>query len=345
MRKVFTKSLLSFLLLSYSWQAHAWGERGHHLVCEEASRLVKEEGLKDLLKTRSHVMGHLCNVPDIHWKSMPSNLTRVGNPTHYIEPDMAGFSIEETPTLFSEFLQQLSQSGNAIQLVHKVGTLWWRAEQLYNLAVEAGVQINTSAAPLNFQEEQQNELPYNLNTYNMMLNMGLMGHYLGDASMPYHNWADYDGYASGHGGIHAYYESVCPGEFGSELGVEVRDLAAQMPSVQVSTVPTTLKKLSREAVEEVAVVEALDVVLENSSELINEHGMTMRKAALRPAPAEQCPKFRPLITLEMARSAKTLARLWDKIYKDSGKPNLANYKSYRYPLTPDFVHPSYLPTE
>lgn len=338
-----------FSFSAFPWKAVAWGERGHHSICNEASRLVKEEGLKEFLKTRGHIMGHTCNVPDIHWKSLPSELTRIGNPTHFIEPDLVGFAIKDTPTLFDDFLRMLAGAGEASQLVHKVGTLWWRTEQFFNISLESASRIQESPLPLNGSEEQQNALPYNEAIYGMMTHMGIMGHFVGDSSMPYHNWADYDGYGAGHGGIHAYYESICPGEFGSELDVELRALALGLPDFSESYSPAELiKKIGIEAVNEVEVLQKLDTILEPSTQSVNEHGMTMRKPAVRPAPSEQCPNFKPLMLLQMARSAKTLAHLWDEIYVQAGRPNLAAYKSYRYPLTPDYVEPKYLnqiPTE
>lgn len=339
----FSFLIVIFSTLAFPWKAQAWGERGHHIICDEASRLVKEEGLREFLKVRGHVMGHTCNVPDIHWKSLPPEFTKIGNPTHFIEPDLVGISIKDTPTIFSDFIKKLSSVGDANQLVHKVGTLWWRADQLFNISVESASRISQSAVPINNSEEQLNTLPYNEAIYGMMTHMGIMGHFLGDSSMPYHNWADYDGYAAGRGGIHAYYESICPGEFGSDLGVNIRDLALTLPDFSKTLLPAeVVKKVSQEAVNEVVVLEKLDVVLEPSTQNVNEHGMTMRKPAVRPAPSEQCPNFKPLIVLQMARSAKALAFLWDQIYLQSGKPNLSAYKSYRYPLTPDFVHPKYL---
>lgn len=336
---------LVFGFSAFPWQAQAWGERGHHLVCDEASRLVQEKGLREFLKMRGHVMGHVCNVPDIHWKSLPSSVAGIGGPTHYIEPDMIGLSIKDTPTIFADFVKKLAAAGDPVQQANKVGTLWWRAEEFFNLAVESASKISATAVPVNGQEEQLNTLPYNEAIYGMMTNMGLMGHFLGDSSMPYHNWADYDGYGTGRGGIHAYYESICPGEFGSELGVQVRDVARKLPTTTSAyAVPDVVKRISLEAVEEVATVERLDVVLEASTQFVNEHGMTIRKQAVRPAPSEQCPKFRPLIVMQMARSARALAYLWDQVYIQSGRPNLSAYRSYRYPLTPDFVTPKYLQT-
>jgi hypothetical protein len=288
-------------------------------------------------------MGHACNVPDIHWKSLPANVSGIGNATHFLEPDMVNLQIKDTPTVFADFIAKLTGAGDPVQLVGKVGTLWWRADQLFNLAKESAALISASPLPANFTEEQSSDLPYNKAVYGMLLNMGLMGHFVGDAGMPYHNWADYDGYAAGHGGIHAYYESTCVGEFGSDLGLSVSQTARKL-RVAATLQPTeVMKKISSASVEEVPVVEKLDVILEASTQSVNDAGMTIKKPAVRPDPSVQCPKFRPLIVLEIARSARALALLWDQIYIQAGKPNLTGYKSYKYPLTPDFVVPTYLP--
>ncbi|MNL81910.1 hypothetical protein D3C87_2091530 [compost metagenome] len=43
----------------------------------------------------------------------------------------------------------------------------------------------------------------------------------------------------------------------------------------------------------------------------------------------------------MARGALLLANLWDEAYVQAGRPQLAAYKSYKYPFTVDFVAPDY----
>ena len=323
----------------------SWGEKGHHIVCDEATRLIKEEGLKALLKTRGHMMGHLCNIPDIHWKSLPSEVSGIGNPAHFLEPDMVGLSIKDLPTSFPDFMAKLAEHGDPTKLVNKVGSLWWRVDQLNNLAIESGKKIAANPPPQNFAQEQQSTLEYNVAVYGMMLNMGIMGHFLGDASMPYHNWADYDGFGSGHGGIHAYYEGTCPGEYGSDFNSQVHDAGLKIKTFKEGlSAIDVLKLVSTDAVAEVPTVEKLDKVLEPSTQTVTPEGMSIKKVALRPDPALQCPNFRPLITTQMAKSAKALAFIWDQIYIKVGRPGLAPYKSYRYPLAPVFIVPDYLMT-
>jgi hypothetical protein len=73
--------------------------------------------------------------------------------------------------------------------------------------------------------------------------------------------------------------------------------------------------------------------------------MKIKTAAERKPPEENLKNFSSLITEQMARSAVLLAQLWDQMYKEAGEPELKSYKSYRYPLTPEFVTPDYYTIE
>ena len=85
--------LLLFSVIFLSLQTLAWGGRGHHAICSAAPHLVKDDSLKNFLKFRPHTMGHLCNIPDIYWKSIGPDVSDLGNPTHYIDPELIGLKI------------------------------------------------------------------------------------------------------------------------------------------------------------------------------------------------------------------------------------------------------------
>jgi hypothetical protein len=56
-------------------------------------------------------------------------------------------------------------------------------------------------------------------------------------------------------------------------------------------------------------------------------------------------RYKGIIVTELSRSALLLAKLWDDAYVEAGRPRLIASKSYRYPLTVEFVAPDYLPAE
>ena len=87
-------------------------------------------------------------------------------------------------------------------------------------------------------------------------------------------------------------------------------------------------------------IEGLDVRIKNSIEKF-EKGMKIRTPAVR-APIQKLSKeWEELLIVHMARSSALISQLWDRAYKRAGKPNLNEYKSFRFPFEPEFVKPNY----
>ncbi len=314
-------------------QASAWGLRGHQSICESATFLVKEAGLKEFLAGLGPRMGHLCNIPDIHWRNLSQEQTQSGNPTHYINPENVQRSLQTLETRYSK-IQKLGGP----ETHSKVGSIWWRVDQFFERASEHGRKAKKAAPPKNSIEEQDAALPYNNAVYEMHVSMGVMGHFVADASMPFHNRVDYDGRAVGHGGIHAFYEDTCVNTWGADLSARIVERASSLGNEDFlktrRSVVERMKALSLKSAPEAEDILRLDVILEPSG--------AERRVASRKAPAEACPVYQDLMLVQMARSARLLAQLWDEIYVKAGRPPLKPYKSYRYPLQPDFVAPDYL---
>ncbi|KYG69311.1 hypothetical protein AZI87_08945 [Bdellovibrio bacteriovorus] len=349
------KSLLLVLLMATSTQALAWGGRGHDAVCRAASFLVKEPGLKEYLKNKPQMMGHLCNMPDFYWKSLGGEANQLGNPTHFIDIEVIGLDVKDIPVDFKKLQadftgkpNKFKNDGSTIKSIpQEFGSSWWRADQF--MRIIAGLQKDFALAtpPANFKEEQNNELPYNKLAYQMIVSMGLMGHFVGDNSQPFHTSADYDGYAAGHGGIHAYFEDSVVGEFDGDLDALVLKEARAMKNPEFLKPKTTIEKMKVLSVisnKEIAKILKLDPI-KKKSELKKEKGMELKTAAEREPASVAFKKMKPLIVTEMARGAVLLANLWDEAYISAGRPKIGAYKSYKYPFTVDFVAPDYITPE
>jgi len=344
------KQFLIGTLLSTFWIQHAgaWGEKGHHLICQLASREVKESELKKFFKTRGHTLGHLCNIPDIYWRSLPKEQSFAGNPTHFFESDVVNIELKDVPLSLKEFVAKVAAKNpgeSPRDLLTRTGTLWWRAEQFSQLATQAAQRASKALAPKeNILEGEADAEPYSVAVYEMFVDMGLMGHFVGDVSMPYHNISDYDGYAQKHGGIHGYYETQCVGEYDdAELDTQVEAAVAKIPDYSKNeSVVAVMKQLSVQAEKEVALVQKLDHILKPSVDKSDRHGLRKSVPAKRLPHEEGCAAFRPMIVKQLARSVKALAFFWDQIYAQGSRPKLERYRSFRYPLSPDFVPPSYI---
>lgn len=348
------KHLLVGLLLFSSVQAFAWGGRGHDTICRAASFLVKEKGLKEYLQHKPQMMGHLCNMPDFYWKSLGGEANKLGNPTHFIDIEVIGLDVKDIPVDFKKVEADYTGKPNAFKkdgstiksIPTEFGSSWWRADQFMRIIAGLKEDFAKATPPANFKEEQNNDLPYNKLVYQMVTSMGLMGHFVGDNCQPFHTTADYDGYGTGHGGIHAYFEDAVVGQFDGDLDYLVLKEARAMKKPEFLKPATTIEKMKVLSVisnKEIAKLLKIDPVTKPST-LVKEKGMEIKTAAERKSPAEAFKKMKPYIVTEMARGATLLANLWDEAYRNAGSPKLGAYKSYKYPFTVDFVAPDYFDT-
>jgi hypothetical protein len=329
------KRLILCLILVSSHYAFAWGERGHHVLCEAATRLVKNPDLAQFLQGRGHQAGHVCNIPDFHWRNLPSQ-TKVGENSHFLDPENLGYTVATLPTNFSDIAT--AKGLTKVQVAIDLGSLWWRADQFFRRAKTAAEAARLAPLPAP-ADAQNHEHPYNKAVYQFFTDLYLMGHFAGDASMPYHNTADYDGWKKGRGGIHSFYESACVSALGLNLTAEVHQAAE---ALRQQAVPWTnaidrIRAVSLHSVQDMAVLDSLDVILAPSVE-------SNKTYAKRPPVAEAAARFEPLITEELARSALLLSEMWDAAYEAGGKPNLKAYRSYQYPMSPDYVPVDYTST-
>ncbi len=341
--------LISLLVIALPTFAQAWGGRGHDAICETAAFLVKDKTLKEFLKSRAHTLGHLCNIPDTYWRSLKGDENKIGAPTHFIDPEVIGLKVNEIPLDYEKLITDYTGKDNKFKIGQKInsvsdelGSSWWRVDHFMRLI--SGLNFKDAPPPEGKKEFQDEALPFNAKAYEMFVNMGLMGHFVGDASMPFHNSADYDGYATGHGGIHSYYESDVVSEFGPDLTNEIYKKALSLKSPSFLKPKTSLEKmreLSTVSFKEMEKIIKLDPILKKSA-LVKDKSMGSKSEAERKSADVGYKIFRPMIIEQMARSSTLLANLWDEAYVASGKPDLSKYRSFKYPFTPDFVRPDYI---
>ncbi len=354
-------AMLSFvsILFGGSLSAQAWGGRGHYTICDAATHLVKDENLKIFLKTRNFMIGHLCNVPDTSWRDLSPEIVAINAPTHYINPEVIGLSLDKVPLDYKEIIRLFTGKGNEFKpgetiqsIPNDLGSVWWRVDQFMReiqkikpiFATKKPKEsplAPTGTAPLSAPVPD----PTALAIYQMMNFMGEMGHFVGDVSQPMHNTADYDGYGVGHGGLHGYYETGVVAEFSESLIVAIVAKAKTLHAPELfekGTAVERMRQMSVVAISELPLLYKLDPIIEPSSTK-DENGLTLKTPAKRQSTKVGLDVYSDLITLEMARSAKLLAILWDEAYASLGSLDLSKYRLYTFPFTPDFVIPDYYP--
>lgn len=204
----------------------------------------------------------------------------------------------------------------------------------------------------------------------MIVNMGLLGHFVGDGGQPFHSTADYDGYSQGHGGIHAFYEGDMVSQQDEKLLSDVvarakkllaeakkgkktkkstrttkkNKFKAKMPEGQyllVSSVLEKMRALSALSADDISPLLQKDPIVRKSV-IRYENGMELKTAAVRRSGSAATKALRPYVVKHLARSAALLAQMWDGIYEASGRPKIDQYRSYRFAFQPDFIGPDYL---
>lgn len=351
--------VFALLITFYSPKLSAWGGRGHTHICEAASHLVQHPELKAFLQSRGHIVAHLCNIPDTYWRSLTGEARTLGDPTHFVDPEIIGVTLDKIDLNYRRLVKEFTQKPNKFKegftissVPKEFGSVWWRGIQFFDLGRAEFKLASRQKPPGDRRQEQSEELLFNKHVYQGFVHLGLMGHFIGDAVQPLHLTADYDGYQRGHGGLHAYYEQEVVDELPINWTGQVHahalklkpDLMNKKGDKNFLTEKNLLKAfqlLSLESHKDTETLFKLDPIVEKST-IKDDKGLSLRTPAKRKPAKEVYKSFEPMIKSQMARSALYLARLWDEAYLN-GRKNwpISKYKSYRYPFTPEFVAPDY----
>ena len=314
--------------------ARAWGGKGHDWICQAATEVVTNEKLHAFLKGRAPLLSYLCNAPDTAWRDLSDELIFLGNPSHYLNPE----KVNSDPRTWGRDYQQFIKS-NSVTLTHRdLGSLWWRVDQFHRQALELRSKLR-SPPPQLPKELQDKTLPFNEAVFELLLQMGLIGHFIADASMPLHNDGDYDGEKVGHAGLHAYFENTMVDELTASdylamVQASQRLLKSKKSSFLQAEIPFSIvRELSLTARDKIPQLIRAD--------LLKEKGNPIKKP-LRLEIAKTKKLFRPLLISQLSAATAALAHTWTRIYVDLGEPDLRPYRSWRFPHQPVFVPPDYL---
>jgi len=181
----------------------------HPLVKElnPADRARLDSFLKALQDSRLK-LGHVSNIPDNLWRD-DEVATVLGAPAHFYNAEK--FSpIEKTEDFFNQKLPldfELARKSAKANLFKEVGSAPWRAQQftdLYTWALKNYPTLDDDTRKT--CDRFRDQVPHP--TLLAITYAGLLSHFTGDSSNPYHASADYDGRLSGQRGLHSFWESV-----------------------------------------------------------------------------------------------------------------------------------------
>ncbi len=344
-------------------QALAWGERGHDIVTRVAVRLLAAgvapgTALAAQFARKEFMLGHLSNVPDIVWRNQGEAIEKVNAPTHfldleYVTPKLTFATIPRTPAAALARMKDLCASPprayvcaaeeGSIPNESSAGTAPWRTGQLFRMTVES---LEASAANGRSDDTAIDRA---------FVSAGIMSHFVADLGNPYHSTMNYDGWDTGQGGIHSYFEGALVSAYPLALDQEVFDAA--MTGRGLARTLQQFPAADRSALSRDPVAIAIALALDSHSRLAAANAIDLKFALTRKSgtgpdgkrvgadrrpPSELRARYHDLTVERLATAAEVLANLWWLAWKDAGEPDFKGYRSFAYPVSPDFIPPDYL---
>lgn len=194
---------------------------------------------------------------------------------------------------------------------------------------------------------------------------GIMGHFVGDMAQPFHPTSDYDGWSTGNGGIHSFFESSVVTNLDEQLELDVFQMAAD-PAFRAKVdraMAANLKdpaglvqlmfnmagdsiarqKAVRSVDQRFAVTTAGTVLKYGDHPKNHASGSVTFPKRKSAKDAQVLEAFRPLIVERLAVGTYVLARVWVSAWEQAGRPKLGDMASTSlpYPTDPSFVWPAF----
>ncbi len=339
---IISRICLAASLFACATSAYAWGERGHDLITRVAVQNLRSisddnQALVKPFVARNHMLGHLSNAPDIVWRApYMTDLEREENySTHFInlEKVYKGVTLwTDLPEDFAVYSKDALASGHTAV---EVGTVPWRVLQLYYGVVQA-LQLAGHADDKKALEDSVNQA---------LLMGGLMSHFVGDLANPHHTTANYDGQLSGQRGLHAYFEHEVIAQLPFELSARIAKqtkknwLTAYTETEQQAILSDPQKLVWALVGNSHSRLPAL-LKLDSKYSLLEKSQAEKDRAKRKPV-AETARHYEDFAVERLAVGASALSQLWLLAWQQAGSPDLSKFRSYNYPVKPDFIRPDY----
>jgi len=348
-----------------SGKSLGWGNRGHDALTVVATRLAADKypdpRFFSPLYSRTEMLAHLANIPDIYWKTFPKAERKLLDSAHFIDLELIDENAKKKQIpvdIHQAFIQAKKicaakpkdssrDCGDNItlrEMMLQTGSAPWRIKQLSDLMVESFSRAKS------FEGKLGNDSEFTKAIDDALFYGGLISHYVGDLSQPLHSSHDYDGYLAGSGGLHYYFEDLLVDQLNFGFYDDVKKYALKIkPSFsmlkglvnageyQPASWAYALALDSHDSLKELFALDQKYAVLKPS---IQDRGMNI--PAERKNPARVVSHFREFIKKRMAASADLLAEIWHSAWLKAGRPDMSKYKSYEFRLKPDPIPLSYL---
>lgn len=342
--KLFSRiTLASIFSMLVANTAFAWGERGHDLITRVAVQNLRSltddnQAVVKPFVARDHMLAHLSNVPDIVWRApYMSDADRTANfSTHFINLERVYEDVGSWEDLPMDYLQYTKDAKAKELRPTEVGTAPWRILQLYGQLVAALQEASNVTTEKELEDRVNKALLY----------AGIMSHFVGDLANPHHTTANYDGQLTGQRGLHGYFETDVVAELPMDLALEIQTQAkeswlnaySEIEKADILGDPQKLVwALLANSHRNLPRLLALD-----KKHSLLKPGKDDKDYAERKTPKQVAEQYQSFAVERLAVGASALSQLWLLAWQEAGSPDLSKFRSYHYPVQPDFIAPTYI---
>ena len=202
MRRHLSAAVVAVLLLAAPSPAHAWGYDVHRFIMDRAIALLPS-ALRPVFEKNWAIVTERSIDPDT-WRTVGFGEE---DPNHFLNIDWGGYGKYPFTALPREYGAAVERFG--VDRVRANGTLPWRIEEFHGNLRRA------------FEAHAANPI----GTFNIMLFSAALGHYISDATQPFHTVANYDGQLTGQNGLHRRFETTLFERYRSRLTIAPPALA------------------------------------------------------------------------------------------------------------------------
>jgi hypothetical protein len=341
-------------------QARAWGPIGHRIVAETAALLIEQGGSQQsvgwgpILARQRFELGYYAILPDSLFRTIDGAGGQTEGPTHFIALDLLTGSKASTPEAAKavaaiprgwDEAQKHFEAKLGADKLQQLGSVPWRVEQLLDLAAAELKPVKEVKGTYQTGARSEGDAR---RIYRALYYLGLMAHYTGDATMPYHSTSDWNGYDDGHGGIHFYFEADCVNAL--EPGISTRVLAAaqkqaaawlaEWKATPSEPIPGVMLNVLYGNFPLIRTIEKLDAAGALAGKPEAKGSKTWPK---RKAPKDGCPFFRELLVDRLAKGAVLTAYAWRRALptSDVDFSGAAELQFADFEANPAYVPPKY----
>ena len=286
------KALIAAVLATASSMTLAWGPLGHRIVAETAAVLVDDDlpaTWGPLFARHRFELGVYSFLPDSRFRHLDGADGTIEAPTHYLHLDAGPDAAAARGTVDRRVVQFLDLARS----------------ELEDVRAPKGGYVRGATSEGDTRR-----------VYLALYDLGLMAHYSGDASMPYHATVDFNGYARGEGGIHFYFENDCVSALEPGLAKDVLAAARAKRARWLKAWGASPDQPARLVTAVIA--DSLAAVL-TVSELDKRHAVTKLQSpgsssnAERKPAAAGCASMRRVLVDRLARGAVLTAAIWESV--------------------------------